>query len=200
MPNNYSYTNPYTAEIGSQTTTVNTNLPIGSTPFTTYPVSANTPDIPPTTPNNIENYNKVYTNIESAGGNFLSNLGSVVAQGAASLVNPTLGTVVDAVLGSESNFKLLKFERMQPGYGLDLHRIFKYTDFRSVAGDQTAGNRLDGTSAAIINLTTGNFSSPDTYFAAAYAAASAAPGGAYTLFNRETMYGWGNHGTSTQLD
>lgn len=59
----------------------------------------------------------------------------------------------------------------------------KYQDFRQRIPKLL---RLDGASAALRGSAVG----------AAYAAASATIGGAYKIFNLETTYGFGNHGTS----
>jgi hypothetical protein len=193
MPGPYSYTNPYNAEIGAGSTTPNSTAPTG--PFTN-PYGAEI-EAESTTVSTIG----LYQNVDANQG-LLQKAGQTLAQGAANLVNPQLGNIASALLSAEdarSQYNLLKFDRQQPGYGLGLNETFKYTDFRSVRGNQTAGNRLDGAAAAIINLTTGDFS-PESFIAAGYAAASAAPGGAYTLFNRETLYGWGNHGTTNRLN
>lgn len=73
----------------------------------------------------------------------------------------------------------------------------KYKDTRSFKGYVFSVNnvRLDGASAA----TRKGSNNKTSKFAAAYAAASAAPGGAYTVFNLETLYGWGNHGDPNAL-
>ena len=71
----------------------------------------------------------------------------------------------------------------------------KYKDsrsFKSIKGKtfSISDIRVDGLAASLRRGSDAKTSK----FAAAYAAASAAPGGAYQLFNLETLYGWGNHG------
>jgi hypothetical protein len=75
----------------------------------------------------------------------------------------------------------------------------KYKDTRSFKGYKFSVDnvRLDGASAASRRLF--NADSRGSKFSIAYAAATASPGGAYQLFNLETMYGWGNHGSPTAL-
>jgi len=217
MPGPYSYTNPYGTDIGAASTTPNSTAPPGSftNPYGAEIGAASTTPNSTAPPGSFTNpYGAeigaesttvptigLYQNVDANQG-LLQKAGQTLAQGAANLVNPQLGNIASALLSAEdvrSQYNLLKFDRQQPGYGLGLNQTFKYTDFRSVRGNQTVGNRLDGAAAAIINLTTGDFS-PESFIAAGYAAASAAPGGAYTLFNRETLYGWGNHGTTNRLN
>lgn len=68
----------------------------------------------------------------------------------------------------------------------------KYKDSRSFKGKtfSISNVRVDGLAASLRRGSDAKTSK----FAAAYAAASATPGGAYQLFNLETLYGWGNHG------
>lgn len=77
--------------------------------------------------------------------------------------------------------------------------ITKYKDFRSFRGLVFDVNnvRLDGASAATRNIRNGDVMS--SAVATAYAAASIVPGGAYTIFNLESTYGFGTHGDSNAL-
>jgi hypothetical protein len=75
----------------------------------------------------------------------------------------------------------------------------KYQDFRSFKGYTFNVNnmRLDGASAAARGAA--NLDAKGSIIAAAYALASAIPGGAYQVFNIESIYGWGNHGEPNAL-
>jgi hypothetical protein len=75
----------------------------------------------------------------------------------------------------------------------------KYQDFRSFKGYTFSidNMRLDGASAAARGVA--NLDAKGSIIAAAYAVASAAPGGAYQVFNIESIYGWGNHGEPNAL-
>lgn len=77
--------------------------------------------------------------------------------------------------------------------------ITKYKDFRSFRGLIFSINsvRLDGASAATRNLR--NLDTNTSPISVAYAAASAVPGGAYTVFNLESTYGFGTHGDANAL-
>lgn len=77
--------------------------------------------------------------------------------------------------------------------------ITKYKDFRSFRGLIFDVNsvRVDGASAATRNIGNGDVMS--SAVATAYAAASIVPGGAYTIFNLESTYGFGTHGDSNAL-
>jgi len=72
--------------------------------------------------------------------------------------------------------------------------ITKYKDFRSFKGLTFSPQsvRLDGASAATRNIR--NFDALGSATSIAYAAASIVPGGAYTIFNLESTYGFGTHG------
>jgi hypothetical protein len=75
----------------------------------------------------------------------------------------------------------------------------KYKDFRAFKGYIFSVNdtRLDGASAATRGIR--NKDVNGSVFGAAYAAASATPGGVYKLINLESVYGWGNHGDINAL-
>ena len=79
--------------------------------------------------------------------------------------------------------------------------ISKYKDFRSFrySGKIFDVNtvRLDGASAAARG--TFNLDARGVANSIAYAAASALPGGAYTAFNIESVYGWGDQGDLTSI-
>jgi hypothetical protein len=79
--------------------------------------------------------------------------------------------------------------------------LSKYKDFRSF---RYVGNvfdvdtvRLDGASAAARGAF--NLDARGVANSIAYAAASALPGGAYTVFNIESIYGWGDQGNPNAL-
>jgi hypothetical protein len=82
---------------------------------------------------------------------------------------------------------------------IDAWNVTKYKDFRSFKGYTFSVDdvRLDAASATVRNLFSGNVRS--SVISGLYAAASAAPGGAYTLFNLESVYGFGNHGDVNAL-
>ena len=75
----------------------------------------------------------------------------------------------------------------------------KYKDSRSFKGFSFSVDnvRLDGASATVRNAFGGDVQS--AVFSGLFAAATAAPGGAYTLFNLESLYGFGNHGDTNAL-
>ena len=75
----------------------------------------------------------------------------------------------------------------------------KYKDFRSFKGYTFSVDnmRLDGASAASRGVA--NLDAKGSIISTAYAAASAIPGGAYQVFNIESIYGWGNHGEPNAL-
>ena len=77
--------------------------------------------------------------------------------------------------------------------------ITKYKDFRSFKGliFSPQSVRLDGASAATRNIR--NFDALGSATSIAYAAASIVPGGAYTIFNLESTYGFGTHGDPNVL-
>ena len=77
--------------------------------------------------------------------------------------------------------------------------ITKYKDFRTFKGFTFSVDdvRLDGAAAAARNIFSGNVKS--SVISSLYAATSATPGGAYTLFNLESLYGFGNHGDTYAL-
>jgi hypothetical protein len=76
--------------------------------------------------------------------------------------------------------------------------ITKYKDFRAFKGLTFSPSRFDGVSAFTRNR--GNFDSLSSAMSIGYAAASALPGGAYTVFNLESIYGFGTHGDPNALN
>jgi hypothetical protein len=75
----------------------------------------------------------------------------------------------------------------------------KYKDFRAFKGYifSVDDMRLDGALAATRGAF--NLDVKGSKISAAYAIAAATPGGAYKLFNLESVYGWGNHGDINAL-
>ena len=125
-------------------------------------------------------------------------LGSIGTAAGAGLVSnlgiPTLGQGLGAVAGGllppvYATVPFLNLKKLPELGGMT-------QDFRSRKGfgsvSDFVGKRIDGTAAAT-SLKTGKSR------AVAYAAASIAPGGAYTLFNRETLYGEGTPGSPIAL-
>jgi hypothetical protein len=93
-------------------------------------------------------------------------------------------------------YAIMPFERKKQ---LINWNLTKYKDFRSFKGNifNIDNIRLDGASAA----SRGAFNSDagGTTVSSLYAAASVIPGGAYTAFNLESIYGWGNQGSPEAL-
>lgn len=77
--------------------------------------------------------------------------------------------------------------------------LTKFKDFRAFKGLSFSVDnvRLDGASAATRGIY--NLDTKSSILSTIYAAATVVPGGAYTLFNLESIYGWGNHGDSNAL-
>jgi hypothetical protein len=77
--------------------------------------------------------------------------------------------------------------------------LTKYKDFRSFKGYAFSVDnvRLDGASATTRNVVNGDVK--NSILSGVYAAASIVPGGAYTIFNLESIYGFGNHGEPAAL-
>jgi len=129
------------------------------------------------------------------------NVGYTALSGFAGLVGePITAGIVQSVYSSTTNFNpntqynLTSFEAMA-NYGRG-DEWTKYRDFR--VQPKYGRIRLDGTGATINSALSGNWRA--SYRSIAYAAASATPGGAYKLFNRETIYGWGTHGETSVTD
>ena len=125
----------------------------------------------------------------------LGSIGAAAGVGLASNLGiPTLGQGLGAVAGGllppvYATVPFLNLGKLPALGGMT-------QDFRSRKGfgsvSDFVGKRIDGTAAAA-SLETGKAR------AVAYAAASIAPGGAYTLFNRETLYGEGTPGSPIAL-
>ena len=126
----------------------------------------------------------------------LGSIGAAAGAGLASNLGiPTLGQGLGAVAGG----------LLPPVYAavpfLNLGKLPELggmtQDFRSRKGfgsvSDFVGKRIDGTAALA------DTNNKKKSRAAAYAAASIAPGGAYTLFNRETLYGEGTPGSPLAL-
>ena len=128
--------------------------------------------------------------------NSLGKIGANVVAGAVSNLGiPTLGQGIGAVAGgmlppTYATVPFLNLGKLKALGGMT-------QDFRSRKGfgsvSDFVGKRLDGSAAAV------SIKGKGRARAAAYAAASIAPGGAYTLFNRETLYGEGNPGSPMAL-
>jgi hypothetical protein len=93
-------------------------------------------------------------------------------------------------------YAVMPFERKKQ---LIEWNLTKYKDFRAFKGKTLSVDniRLDGASAAARG--TFNNDAGGAVLSALYAAASVVPGGAYTAFNLESIYGWGNHGNPESL-
>ncbi len=101
---------------------------------------------------------------------------------AAILTNAGLGVVGNLIGGSskqKNDYKLLPKDKIEKIQNLPL----QYQDYRREIGQFPVDTRKDGASAAIRKSPT----------AGAYAAASLAPGGAYSVFNLESRYGFGSY-------
>jgi len=148
---------------------------------------------------------KLNTNIQNPGSTRLANLGKSLAVGAASMLgnpitdnitNNLIGSVFGGVVNEKQQYTLASFDSISK-YASTVPSA-KYRDFRSIQGTGIGRIRLDGAAAAARSLLSGNIKG--AIVAGAYAAASALPGGAYQLFNLETLYGWGNHGEGSMLN
>jgi len=96
--------------------------------------------------------------------------------------------------GAGSAYNAVPFTNLKRTPGI------QYQDFRARKGwnaNDLLGKRLDGLSASTINIRDG-FNPKKRWISVAYAAASATPAGAYSVFNRDgNKYfgaGWGDHG------
>jgi hypothetical protein len=119
---------------------------------------------------------------------------------------PQVAQIGQSLIQSSENYNQGFIYTSVPFTNLNKLPGILYQDFRSRKGYSTrtaTAIRLDG-SAAIARSIGSGFGSdytgaPKSYWrAGAYAAASAAPGGAYSVFNRDAAgpfgYGWGDHG------
>lgn len=102
---------------------------------------------------------------------------------AAGLTSAGLGVVGNLISGGSSkqknDYKLLSKDKIQKIQKLPL----QYQDYRREIGQFPIDTRKDGASAA----------TRKSAIAGAYAAASLAPGGAYSVFNLESRYGFGSY-------
>lgn len=114
------------------------------------------------------------------------------------LGNPLADSITSGVLNATRNAKpseiySLTSYKLLKDYYISGAQFSKYRDFRWLSGFGKGMPRLDGTSATL-NL--GIFPNARTI---AYAASNIIPGGVYSIFNRETLYGWGDHGSPSAL-
>lgn len=117
--------------------------------------------------------------INAMGNAFLGNLSGMPSQ-----LSQAGGSLLSLATSPYDQYKSEKFKDIGPVVPTGM-----YSDFRSRYG--IINLRADGVSAA---RRSGGARST------AYAAASAVPVlGAYSVFNRETIYGWGDHGNPTAL-
>ena len=122
-------------------------------------------------------------------------IGAAAGLGLASNLGvPTLGMGLGSIAGGllPPTYATVPFQNLKK---LELLQGIPQ-DFRSRKGFGTEdflGKRIDGAAAA------SRIKGEGKARAIAYAAASAAPGGAYTLFNRETLYGEGTPGSPFAL-
>jgi hypothetical protein len=100
---------------------------------------------------------------------------------AAGLTSAGLGVVGNLISGGskKNDYKLLPKDRIEKIQKLP----FQYQDYRRQIGQFPIDTRKDGASAA----------TRKSAIAGAYAAASLAPGGAYSVFNLESIYGFGSY-------
>jgi hypothetical protein len=147
--------------------------------------------------------NAVWINpVKSAALGAISGLGNPITTAAAQIGISKLFSITgaDGILDNRGDnlgqpYSLIPFSRNNEMVNWPI----KYKDTRSFKGYKFSVDnvRLDGASAASRRLF--NSDTRGSKFSIAYAAATASPGGAYQLFNLETMYGWGNHGSPTAL-
>ena len=211
--NTYGYGNDYddpNTPVGTDTegpTTLPYNAPLnlgpGGITQNTFGLgnkyTLNNPDYIP--PNLADTFTGISTNTDPITG---KDLGIMAGIGLASMVGG--GTIAAGLLNKNgkqtSPFRVLRKDQLRldgEGIGDDFKadptlQQLPYQDFRSRIDGVLM---LDGTSAAIRSATGGGFDSQLGNFitAAGYAAASATIGGAYKLFNLESTYGFGKHGS-----
>ena len=119
---------------------------------------------------------------------------------------PQVAQIGQSLIQSSENYNQGFIYTSVPFTNLNKLPGILYQDFRSRKGYSTrtaTAIRLDGAAAIARSIGSGFGSdytgAPKSYWrAGAYAAASAAPGGAYSVFNRDAAgpfgYGWGDHG------
>lgn len=119
------------------------------------------------------------------------------------LTSPAISTIFSLTTSEDQRsenlgepYSIIPFTRKAE---IENWNITKYKDFRTFKGFVFSVDdvRLDGASAAARNIFSGNVKS--SVISSLYAATSATPGGAYTLFNLESVYGFGNHGDTFAL-
>jgi hypothetical protein len=138
---------------------------------------------------------------------------SVILGAASFLGNPMtqnyVGPIVDRIFAGKGQkaadignlnqpYTVVPFFRKKD---LENWSISKYKDFRAFKGVNTLFDvttmRLDGASAVTRGFR--NLDAGRTATSIAYAAASVLPGGVYSTINLESIYGWGDHGSTTAL-
>jgi len=211
--NTYGYGNDYddpNTPVGTDTegpTTLPYNAPLnlgpGGITQNTFGLgnkyTLNNPDYIP--PNLADTFTGISTNTDPITGEDLAITAGI---GLASMVSG--GTIAAGLLNKNgkqtSPFRVLRKDQLRldgEGIGDDFKadptlQQLPYQDFRSRIDGVLM---LDGTSAAIRSAFGGGFDSQLGNFitAAGYVAASATIGGAYKLFNLESTYGFGKHGS-----
>ena len=111
----------------------------------------------------------------------LNDIGKAAALGL--LSGLTSNTAVHGLIGNsgkqKNDYKLVPKDRIT-----DIQNIpFPYQDYRREIGDIGKNTRVDGAAALLRG----------SALAGVYSAASLAPGGAYTIFNLESTYGFGSY-------
>lgn len=143
-----------------------------------------------------------YTNMEGGTGELGGDITKAAIFGTlGGFGNPIVTQIGSSIInnGSEQTSKYAT----SPFWNLEkrsfLGVTYKHYDFRTNTG-LASTIRLDGAGAAMNNVIN-NFNGATTgediknsIIAATYAAASATPGGAYKIFNLDSIYGWGDHG------
>ena len=144
--------------------------------------------------------------ILSADSNTRPSAGSFAAQSTTQLIigtvgllgNPLADSITSGVLNATRNAKpseiySLTSYKLLKDYYRSGAQYSKYRDFRWLSGFGKGTPRLDGTSATL------NLGVTPNARTIAYAASNIIPGGVYSIFNRETLYGWGDHGSPSAL-
>lgn len=142
----------------------------------------------------------VSSNIQPA--DALRRAGAILALGAVSgfTGSPRLiqlgSAAAGAIEGEKSLYNAVPFKNLGK---VGIYKYLPFQDFRARKGfdqEDLLGKRLDGTSSALRAIRTK--SGRQGSVGGAYAAASLLTG-AYTAFNLEATYGWGEHGTPYAL-
>jgi len=148
-------------------------------------------------------YNYAFATVRNNTNIQLDNVGGVLGQRLTGIASTTLGSqlgvpqvaqIGQSLTQASENYNPGLFYTSVPFTNLNKLPGVLYQDFRSRKGYSTrtlTSLRLDGSSAVTRNL-------KKPWIAAAYAAASASPAGAYSVFNRDANSwfgaGWGDHG------